>query len=427
VKRIAKTFAISLAFTTCLTLPANAQTDDNSGLASMQQQIAEQKRQIKEQQAQLARQQKILEAQEVRFNRLQKQIEILSARSSQQAAPARSAVRSSASTLTGTPRKIASIPQQDAHPEVGMEQKDQQEKTPDITVLDSTTGVLLPKGKFVLEPGLEYSNSSAIRTAIEGFTIVPALTIGAFQISEVNRDTLTARLTGRLGITNRLEADVSVPYLYRRDETRSRPFGVGATEETLTRVTGHDLGDIEAGLHYQLNQGRQGWPVLIANGRFKSVTGTGPFEVPTDPVTGLQRELPTGSGFYSVQSSLTAIVPSDPVILFGNLGYSMNFERDTPLGDIDPGDSISGSAGMSLLLNDKLSLSMSYNHDMVLQTDLNGSRLPGSTILQIGSLNLGSSYKLYDNMSLNFIVSVGVTENAPDIRLLVKTPISFDF
>lgn len=413
-KRIATSFSAILFFTSCLILPASAQADDD--LQTMQQQIAEQQRLIREQQAQLASQQKMLQAQESRFNRLQKQVEMLSAGTPRQ--PERKVVaKASASSMTG---------QQHPSPEVGMEQKNQQEK-PDITVLDNTTGVLLPKGKFVLEPAIEYSNSSAIRTAIEGFTIVPALTIGAFQISDVNRDTLTARMTGRMGLTHRLEADISVPYIYRRDETRSRPFGVGASTEMLTKVTGHDLGDIEAGLHYQLNEGRQGWPVLIANGRFKSVTGTGPFEVPVDSVTGLQRELPTGSGFYSAQPSITAIMPSDPVILFGNIGYGFNFERDTRLGKINPGDSISASLGMSLLLNEKLSLSMSYNHDMVFQTELDGNRLPGSTILQIGALNFGTSYKLYDNMSLTFLTSIGVTENAPDIRLLVKTPISFDF
>jgi hypothetical protein len=387
-------------------------------LAVLRQQIAEQQRLIRAQQEQLARQQKVLESQGARYERLFKRVEELGG---EPASAPRYASPSSSALASATP-------QEEEAPEVGTDRKPLDHgKMPEITVLDATTGVLLPPGKFVLEPGIEYTNSSSIRTAIEGFTIVPAITIGALQISEVSRDTLTARLTGRAGLTNRLEADVSIPYTYRHDRTRARPFGIGASTDVLTSVSGNDIGDVEAGLHYQINKGNDGWPVFIANGRFKSTTGTGPFEVPIDPDTGLQLELPTGSGFYSVQPSVTAIFPSDPVVFFGNLGYGVSFKRDTNRGEIDPGDSVSASAGMSLLLNDRLSLSLSYGHDVVFRTEQNGRTLPGSTLLQVGALSIGTSYKLYDNMSLNFITSIGVTEHAPDIRLLVKTPFTFDF
>jgi hypothetical protein len=70
-------------------------------------------------------------------------------------------------------------------------------------------------------------------------------------------------------------------------------------------------------------------------------------------------------------------------------------------------------------------MSFSYSHNTVLKTKQNGNNIPNSDILQVGSLNIGTSYKLYDNTSINFIASVGVTKEAPDIRLLFKVPVSF--
>ncbi|MGE3770624.1 MAG: hypothetical protein AB7G06_06700 [Bdellovibrionales bacterium] len=344
-----------------------------------------------------------------------------------------SAIQQQLNSLVGnkTATAHASPPIPDQTPvHVGTEKREvaKKEKLPDITVLDQNTGVMLKRGSVVVEPGLEYSNSSAVRVDIQGYTIIPALNIGLFQISDVNRDAITARLTGRMGITNRLEADISVPYLYRNDRTRARPFGAGAGADVLTEVDGSDIGDIEFGAHYQINSGRNEWPIFIANARYKSDTGTGPFDVPRDPATGLLEELPTGSGFTALEPSVTAIFPNDPVVFFANLGYTYNMEEDIggTIGTIDPGDSVNATLGSSLAINDRTSLSLSYTHNMVFESTQNGTTIPDSTILQVGALNIGSSYRATDATAINFITSVGVTEDAPDVRLIVKVPMTFD-
>jgi hypothetical protein len=384
---------------------------------------------LEQQQGLIQEQQKLLRHQQEQLSAQQREFEAMKRRLNQISSSAPTTPSSNSANIIQQEKKFSasdSAPQ--TTQEVATDRKQvAQSKLPEITLLDNQAGVLLQKGRFVLEPGIEYSNSSATRVDIEGFTIIPALTIGAFQISEVNRDAVTARLTGRLGLTNRLEVDASVPYIYRNDRTRARPFGVGASADRLTEVNGNDIGDVELGAHYQLNYGRQDLPVFIANARFKTTTGTGPFEVPIDPATGLQQELPTGSGFYAFEPSLTGIFPSDPVVFFGNLGYLFNMEEDFGgnIGTINPGDSVNGSAGLSLAMNDKTSMSFSYSHNMVFETEQNGDTIPDSTILQVGSLNIGASYKLRENTSLNFIASAGVTEDAPDIRLMFKVPISF--
>lgn len=339
-------------------------------------------------------------------------------------------------TVTGQPitpagGQQANAPQAQpasAPEEVGTERKQSKEKPPEIAAVIEEGGVLLQKGKVVVTPALEYTHSSATRVNVSGFSIIPALNIGTFDISKVSRDVLTPSVGVRYGITNRLEIDAKVPYVYRQDSTLGREIGGAATSDSLTKVDGMDIGDIEIGAHYQINQGEGGWPYLVGNMRFKSATGIGTFEVPTDPTTGVQTELPTGSGFYALQPSITAIFPSDPVVYYSNIGYLHSFERSFPTyGKITPGDSISASLGMSLALNDRTSFSIGYGHSMVFKTLQNGVSLPNSTTLQVGALDIGYSYVLNDNTNLNFTVSAGVTEDAPDARLIFRVPMTFDF
>lgn len=302
------------------------------------------------------------------------------------------------------------------------------EKPPEVAAIKDEGGAMLPPGTLVIEPGIDYSRSSALRVAIEGFTIVPALNIGAFDISEVDRDTFTANLGARIGVTNRIEAEMSVPYIYRHDSTVSRPIGSGSGVDVLNEVDGDGLGDLEGSVHYQINRAKEGWPFFIGNLRFKSITGKDPFDVPLDPITGLQLELPTGSGFYSLQPSLTAIFPSDPVVFYTNLGYLINFERDIggTTGKVNPGDSISLSFGMGFSVNEKASFSMGYSHSTVLETERNGVKVPTSDILQVGQMNFGYAYKLNKNVNLNLSIGAGLTDDAPDMSAGIRVPIAFN-
>src|SRR5262249_7515180 len=150
------------------------------------------------------------------------------------------------------------------------------------------------------------------------------LNIGSFEVSQVDRDTVIGSMTGRMGLFKNLEGEIRVPYVYRHDETVGRPFGTGSSTDVRSTVSGTDIGDVEAALRYQFYTGHDGWPFLIGGLRYKSTTGTGPFDVPIDPNTGLQQELPTGSGFQALQPTVTAILPTDPVVLYGSLGYLYN-------------------------------------------------------------------------------------------------------
>jgi len=314
--------------------------------------------------------------------------------------------------------------------EVGTEKKTQSQKKPEVpAVAVDEGGVLLPRGRAVLEPSLQYSRTSALRVAVEGFTIVPAINVGLFDISEIDRDIVTAAMTGRLGLTDRLEIEAYVPFLWRNDSTIGRPIGVGTATDVLSDVDGYGLGDIELAAHYQINNGQNGWPYFIGNLRFKSITGEGPFDVPINAATGLQLEAPTGSGFYALQPSITMLYPTDPAVFFSNLGYVYNIEKDVggSYGTIDPGDSINASLGMGFSINDKTSFSLGYSHSVVMKTEQNGAAYQNSKILQVGSTTFGYSHQINDRVGISFNVATGVTDDAPDMQATLRVPIKFDF
>ena len=398
--------------------PANDVTSLLKAMNEQSKRLAEQEKKLAEHETALDNQKRALLQERLQFQKLQMQVATMTG----QPMPAANVIEAP----SNEPPAKKDAKRADMPEEVGVERKQSTEKPPEIAAVIEEGGVLLQQGKMVVTPAVEYTHSSATRVSIEGFSIIPALNIGLFDISRVKRDSISPSVGVRYGLTNRFEIEGKVPYVYRTDATSTRPVGVANAPETLSTVDGADIGDVEIGAHYQINKGEHGWPYLVGNLRFKTATGTSPFEVPVS--AGVQQELPTGSGFYAVQPSVTAIYPTDPVVYYSNIGYLHNFARSFPVyGEIDPGDGISASFGMSLALNDKSSFSTGYSHTTVLKTLQNGMNIPNSTVLQVGSLDLGYSYNLTERTNLNFTVSAGLTDDAPDTRLIFRVPITYDF
>lgn len=318
-------------------------------------------------------------------------------------------------------------------------------RPPEVAPLFEQPGVLTQKGHYVMEPSLQYSYSSTDRVAVIGYTIIPALLIGLLDVRQVKRNTLTAAIAARFGVTNRLEMELRVPYIDRFDDTVSRGLITPNAGESVFSASGAGIGDIELGARYQLNDGGVDRPFYIGTMRFKTRTGKDPFEVVTDcnqvcvgnaTGTGLPLDLPTGSGFYSLQGGVTVLYPSDPAVFFGSLTYTHNFARDDVsrnvlngqrefLGKVAPGDVVGFNFGMGLALNEKSSFSLGYDHSSVGRTELNGQVVPGSVRTQLATLLLGYSYRLSGNKTLNVSIGAGLTRDTPDLTLTVRLPMTF--
>ena len=319
-------------------------------------------------------------------------------------------------------------------------------RTPEVAPIFEQPGVLTPRGKYVFEPAIQYGYSSSNRVALVGYTVIPALLIGLVDVREVKRNTTTASVTLRRGLTNRFEVEAKLPYVYRSDATVSREVFTGTAVERAFETSGHDLGDVELAARYQLNDGGVDKPFFIGGLRFKSRTGKDPFEVVTDCTrrcigenvtgSGLPLELPTGSGFYSLQPSLTWLFPSDPAVFFGSFSYLHNFKRSNvertvlggekePLGEVAPGGVFGFNFGMGLALNDKASFSVGYDHNSVGRTKQAGRAVPGSVRTQLGTLLIGYSYRLSDKRTLSVAVGAGLTRDTPDVTLMLRVPMSY--
>lgn len=313
------------------------------------------------------------------------------------------------------------------------------DETQAISTLYDVGGVLTPAGHFVFEPGFEYSHASANRFTFRGVELQEVLLIGAIEASDADRDLVSANASFRYGVTDRFELEARVPFIYRSDDLTFLIPVLGEDEalERTTSLTGSGLGDIEVAGHYQFNSGRNGWPVFVGNAKIKTRTGEGPFDIDRDEF-GVEEELPTGSGFYEIEPSLTAILPTDPAVLFANVGYGFRLEDDDinePIGDfivegVDPGDAINASVGMGFAVNDEFSFSLGYKHSLLLETEttlFNPETLQRSTQdssqLHIGSALFGLSYAVSDRVRINLDFDLGITEDAPDMRASLRVPI----
>ncbi|OEY65105.1 transporter [Marinobacter sp. X15-166B] len=313
---------------------------------------------------------------------------------------------------------------------VGQAPAETQQSKPQVEGLADIGGVLTPAGKLILEPALQYSHSDVNRLTFRGIEILSSLGIGLLEAVDADRDSVIASLTGRLGLTNRLELEVKVPYLYRDDE---ETVAIPQVDDSniSNKLYGDGMGDIEIALHYQLNGGQNGWPFFIANARAKLNNGDGPFDVPRT-AEGIETELATGSGFYSYEPSITMLFPSAPAVFFSNLGYLFNIEdtinktfAEQTIGKVDPGDAVRFSFGMAYSVNERASFTLGFKTDFIQGSDseINGETFSSSN-LTIGSMLMGWSYQLTPNTGINLNLELGVTDDAPNMLMTFRVPVA---
>jgi hypothetical protein len=316
----------------------------------------------------------------------------------------------------------------------------------ELAIADNNmSSVVTRKGQLILEGQLDYARADRNRALFRGIEVVESVLVGVFDINESRQDVLTASVAARYGLSSRIEIGARIPGVYRSNTSiltpiaGSTPNDQAATIDSSTR--GFGLGDIELSARYQLITGGQDKPYLVANLQGVIPTGRGPFQVARDD-SGRELEAATGAGFYGVTTSVTAIVPTDPVVLFGTLGYTFNLARDVDtiippveIVRVNPGDGINASFGAGIAFNQRISLNFGYAHTFGRGTQTwtrattPGPNDPGiverkSRNLQIGRFLFGISYRLTDRMSLNWSVEVGATADATDLRTSIRIPVA---
>ena len=291
-------------------------------------------------------------------------------------------------------------------------------------------GVLLPAGRLVLEPSLEYTHSSTNVLVFQGVEVIPGVQIGLLEASSADRNAASGGMALRYGLDGRTELRVAVPYTWRQDRvTTVQQRDQSISQDIITH--GESLGDMEFAVHRQLNSGADGWPVLVAFLQATAPTGIGPYDITRDS-NGIARQVTTGAGYWTVQPGLTIVKVSDPAVLFGNLSYAVALPYDAnrtygsiQVGKIFPGDAIGASMGMGLSVNPDFSFSLAFKYNFLFGTDtiLNGTTQHANS-LHVGVLALGMTYQVSSTVAANINFEFGVTRDAPDVHVILRLPIS---
>ncbi len=302
---------------------------------------------------------------------------------------------------------------------------------------------------FTLETGFSYSRYDRKQLILNGFLALDAIFLGNISVDSQEADIFTLDFTGRYSLSQRLQMDMNVPFLYRRTVFQKVGASGGSTsalnEEAVTTEPGVNVGDVSAGIYFQLKPETPANPDIVWNVRLKAPTGTHPYGVKTvelgsgsDTFT-VPEELPSGNGVWSLSTGFSFVRTLDPAILFANVSYFHNFAQKfddissaqgtvTP-GRVDLGDSLQIGLGLAFALNERLSMSFSYAHRLAgksrIKTDgSDWTSITGSDANAV-SINLGATYAMSDKLSMVTSVGIGLTPDAPDVIFSMKFPYSF--
>ena len=317
---------------------------------------------------------------------------------------------------------VGEAPKQDQQPQV-------------IQSLPEGLAVLTPANHFIFTPSIEYTTTTNDRLVFRGVVLVPGINLGEVEASTDDRNIASFVADLRYGITDRLEAEIRVPYTYSDDRATVLNQQVAGNASTATQslyLQDSGIGDVEIGARYQINDGREDWPIFVANARVKTDTGMGPFDVKRD-AAGIAQQVALGSGFWGVEGGFSMLKVTDPAVLFASANYVYSIPKDinqtiggTFVGSVEPGDSVNANLGFGFAINPDFSFSLGYEHSYVFPqyTTLGGTKQISDS-LQVGALTLGLAYRLGPNMSLNSNFEFGVTQNAPNVRAVFSLPTTF--
>ncbi len=298
---------------------------------------------------------------------------------------------------------------------------------------------------FTLEPGFSYTRIDRNRVALSGFLVLDAIALGQISIDEVESDVLLFDLTGRYGVTDRLQVDLNIPFL-QRSTTYRTTANVGNEEEDIERTVDLDfaLSDISFGFSYQLLGESAKWPDIVWSARARSPSGTHPFgikqfQVTEDVKVAFPEELPTGNGNWAVTSGLSFVKSLDPAVIFASFSYTYNLEEnysdisskvdERVPGSVKLGDSLQFGLGFAIALNESITMSIAYSHRY---SEKSKTRVVGGNWNKIlgseansSQLNFGLVYAFSPKFSAVASVGAGLTNDAPDSQFSLKFPYTF--
>lgn len=300
--------------------------------------------------------------------------------------------------------------------------------------------------KLTFDAGYSYSYYDRRQLALSGYLALDAIFLGTINLDQTKATVMTLDMSARYGLTDRFSAELAVPYVWR--DTRFVSAGAGGASNFVSEVqlSSHGVGDASLALYYQWVKESARWPDIVTSLRVRAPTGRDPFGlklIQADAENNnlnVPQDLPTGTGVWSATANVSALRTYDPVILFGNLGFTWNraedFEDISPVVDqvtparVSLGNTIQVSGGLAIALNDRsaVSFSVASAFSAATHTRVSGQaseqRIPGSSS-NATTFNIGASYALPSGWTLNGQLAAGLTPDAPNFVFALRASHSF--
>lgn len=223
---------------------------------------------------------------------------------------------------------------------------------------------------------------------------------------EVRRRLLWTPLAVRYGFRKNIQLFANLPVGF--SNTQLSTIGVSQSRN----VSG--LGDLTAGATTHLIRGEDHMPDLI--GTFGFTAPTGKFDV---PIFGLVPGSNLGQGFWALAGQGLFIHRYDPVIVFYGGGYRYLFERPFNGVLFAPGQQVNYMFGAGFSVNDRVTLSSTFQGFYITNTAIDGEDLRGSNLEPL-SLRFSLTTVL-DCRIIEPFVQIGLTDAAPraDVGVVV--------
>ncbi|WP_160279958.1 transporter [Novilysobacter arseniciresistens] len=299
--------------------------------------------------------------------------------------------------------------------------------------------------KFTFETGLSYSYYDRRQLALSGFLALDAIFLGTLNLDQTKASVMTLDVSGRYGLTDRFSIEGSIPWVQRDTRFVSGGAGGASTEISEVQLSSSGIGDVSVAAYYQWVKESSRWPDIVTSLRVRAPTGRHPFGLKLimadedNNNLNIPEDLPTGTGLWSATANISALRTYDPVILFGNLGYTVyrpeKFDDISPVLDqvspaeVSLGNTIQLSAGMAIALNDRsaISFSVASAFSAATHTTAPGKeemRVPGSSS-NSSTFNVGGTYALPSGWTLSSQATIGLTPDAPNFVLGLRASHTF--
>ena len=275
---------------------------------------------------------------------------------------------------------------------------------------------LLKKDKMSLTYAFDYSYFGDQRLDIDIVNGTPR----NFDVVPSAQHTFTNSFSVDYGLLDNLTLSARVPFVAKYD-----------TQEERANT---DWGDLTLTARWQPFAYVPGEASYTLFGGFKSKTGTSPYEID------LNRQISTGSGYYSFSGGVSWSKVLDPVVVFSSLSLSYGVNQtdlnqvrgSLILKEVEPANSVSLSTGFSYALSYDVSLSVSSQLSYSDETRLKLSGTGGASASitaedQVsGLMSFALGIRVSETKIINTSVGFGLTEESPDVLLGVSIPINID-